>query len=148
MSPADLLGAPVIAPVEARVFEHPAVTRQRYRARLTALINRLIAMLDDIDGDPDLEDTGDDEPSLSAAVPVEAWQGSQDAWLQGPDDDREEACEDEGAEHDGREPEEDNDTSDLEASLCGVTFGIGAPGRYDHEANTAPFAMDQTPACT
>ena len=85
--------------------EHPALTTQRLRQRLTRLIDRLVCALDEIDGDPDFEDTGDHEPSLSASVPTLSWEGSQDRWLQGDDDEREDACEDEGAEHDGREPE-------------------------------------------
>jgi len=132
------------APAEVRVLEHPAVSRQRLRERLVVLIDRFITMLDDLDGDADLEDAGDDEPSLSAAVPVETSQGSQEGWLQGPDDDREDVCEDEGAEHDGREPEEDNDTSDYEASLCGVTFGVGACSALDAEGTSAPFVLDQS----
>ena len=131
------------AAVDVAVFEHPAVTRQRLRRRLTVLIDRLIAALDEIDGDPDLEDGADDEPSLSAAIPQAIWEGSQDAWAQGADDDREVACEDEGAEHDGREPEEDDDTSDYEASLCGVSFGVGTCSALDAEGTGAPFALDQ-----
>lgn len=87
------------------LIEHPAASRHRLRQRLSGLIDRLICALDDLDGDPDLEDGGDDEPSLSAAVPVAHWGGSQDGWIQGVEDDREDACEDEGGEHDGREPE-------------------------------------------
>lgn len=40
-----------------------AVYRLR-RAELEARIEELIALLDVIDGDPDIEDTGDDEPSI------------------------------------------------------------------------------------
>jgi hypothetical protein len=57
---------------------------------------------------------------------------------------KEEVCEDEGAEHDGREPEEDNDTSDYEASLCGITFGVGGPSGGDGEGTSAPFTLDQS----
>lgn len=128
----------------AEVFEHPAVSRQRLRRRLILLIDRLITALDEIDGDPDLEEGGDDEPTLSAAIPQTTWEGSQDAWVQGPDDDREEACEDEGAEHDGREPEEDDDKSDYEASLCGVSFGVGTYSALDAEGTGAPFELDQS----
>lgn len=85
--------------------EHPAVTKQRLRQRLSLLIERLVCALDEIDGDPDFEDGADDEPSLSASIPTLSWQGSQDRWLQGEEDEREDACEDEGGEHDGREPE-------------------------------------------
>lgn len=128
----------------AEVFEHPAVTRQRLRRRLTLLIDRLITALDEIDGDPDLEEGGDDEPTLSAAIPQTTWEGSQDAWVQGSDDEREEACEDEGAEHDGREPEEDDDKSDYEASLCGISFGVGSFSGEDNEGTSAPFTFDQS----
>ena len=38
------------------------------RKRLEAKISELIDMLDVLDGDPDLEDTGDDEPSLGSSV--------------------------------------------------------------------------------
>lgn len=87
------------------VIEHPAIERQRLRRKLERVIDKLIDALDTLDGDPDLEDGADDEPSLSAAVPRADRSGSQDAWIQGPDDDREDQCEDEG-EHDGREPED------------------------------------------
>lgn len=92
--------------MSADLVVHPAATRHQFRAQVCRLIDRLINVLDDIDGDTDLEPGGDDEPSLSAAVPTMSWEGSQDAWLQGPDDDREDQCEDEGGEHDGREPED------------------------------------------
>lgn len=94
----DAYSAP--APVE-----HPALTKQRLRERLTRLIDRLVCALDEIDGDPDFEDGADDEPSLSASIPTLSWEGTQDCWLQGEEDEREDVCEDEGAEHDGREPE-------------------------------------------
>ncbi|WP_374322172.1 hypothetical protein [Brevundimonas sp.] len=93
----------------ALVAEQPALTRQRLRIRLCNLIDRLMTALDEIDGDPDFEDGSDDEPSLGFQEARE-WD-SQDIiircsptggveWL-----DLEEACEDEGDEHDGREPE-------------------------------------------
>lgn len=97
----------------AMVLEHPAVTRQRLRQRLTLAINKLIRALDEIDGDPDLETDGCDEPSL-AFQEARLWE-SQDAIIRwspiGGDQftDLEEACEDEGA-SDG----------DMEPSLCGV----------------------------
>lgn len=87
-------------------IEHPALTKQRLRQRLTRLIDRLVCALDDIDGDPDFEDTGDSEPSLSASIPMMAWEGSQDGWIQGEEDDTEDACEDEGATTGDDEPED------------------------------------------
>lgn len=87
-------------------LEHPAISRQRLQQRLSGLIERLIDVMDSLDVDPDLEDGADDEPSLSASVPRSDWSASQVHWIQGAQDEREEACEDEGAEHDGREPED------------------------------------------
>lgn len=94
------------------LVEHPAASRHRLRQRLSGLIDRLICALDALDGDPDLEDGADDEPSLSftgymnqdVAIRTEPTGGLE--WL-----DLEEASEDEGGEHDGREP-----------SLVGVHF--------------------------
>ena len=89
------------------VIEHPAIGRQRLRRKLERAIDKLILALDTLDGDPDLEDGGDDEPSISFAMAM-----NQDAAIRweptgGPQfTDLEDACEDEGAEHDGREPEE------------------------------------------
>jgi hypothetical protein len=47
--------------------------------------DRIIAVLDRMDGDPDLEDGADAEPSLAAPEN----QGSQVTWLRGTDQDRE-----------------------------------------------------------
>lgn len=51
------------------------------------VVDHLVAALDIIDGDPDLEDGGDAEPSLGAP---ENHHGSQVVWLRGGDRDREE----------------------------------------------------------
>ena len=48
--------------------------------------DRIIAVLDRMDGDADLEDSADDEPSLGAP---ENTAGSQVTWLRGNDQDRE-----------------------------------------------------------
>lgn len=99
------------AAVERLGTYHDRYARHARRAeaamdRIERLRQSVISALDVIDGDPDFEPAGDDEPSLSAAIPTMAWEGSQDAWIQGPDDDREDQCEDEGGQHDGREPED------------------------------------------
>ncbi|MCJ2070061.1 hypothetical protein MKK75_14865 [Methylobacterium sp. J-030] len=49
--------------------------------------DRIIAVLDQLDGDPDMEDGADAEPSLAAPENVA---GSQMTWLRGGDQDREE----------------------------------------------------------
>lgn len=96
-------------------IEHPAVSRQRLRERLTALIDRLVTALDDLDGDPDLEDQGDDEDSLGSREPG-IWIGTayhvlgQDKLV--------------GWEPIGANDHEEEDEHD-EASLCGITFGAG-----------------------
>ncbi|SEH88612.1 hypothetical protein SAMN02799636_04283 [Methylobacterium sp. 275MFSha3.1] len=48
-------------------------------------VDHLVAALDEIDGDPDLEDGGDAEPSLGAPE----GQASQVVWLRGGDRDLE-----------------------------------------------------------
>jgi len=84
--------------------EHPAVARARYHTRLSTLVERLIRILDDLDGDPDLE------PSLShPEVPSRESQLYSANWLPigGPQfSDLEEACEDEGAITGDDEPED------------------------------------------
>jgi len=90
-----LLSGEPCDPITTGAFENPAVGRQRLRAKLESVIDRLIVALDGIDGDPDLELGGDDEPSLSG-VTFSSTGGS---------DDREDGCDDEGFDCD-REPEE------------------------------------------
>lgn len=60
------------------------------RRRLVSTVENLIALLDDIDGDENLEEEGDDEPTLG-------WTGNASWGQRGGDDDREEECEDEGS---------------------------------------------------
>lgn len=83
----------------------PAPSRTHYalRQRLEAAIERAVAILDNLDGDPD------SEPSLSAGVP-RPWTDQRD-WIEGATDDREEACEDEGAVTGDNEPDMDADCS-------------------------------------
>ncbi|KQS75475.1 hypothetical protein ASG32_27310 [Methylobacterium sp. Leaf361] len=50
------------------------------------IVDRIVAILDDGDGDPDREDGGDAEPSLGAP---ENHHGSQVVWLRGTDRDLE-----------------------------------------------------------
>ena len=61
----------------------PAQIR-RWRFYAEALIEQAIEILDAIDGDADLEDGGDGEPSLASPVGGK----SQIIWCAGADDDR------------------------------------------------------------
>jgi hypothetical protein len=104
---------------------HPAMSRHLFREQLTKLIARLIDTLDEIDGDPDLEPA----LGLSELRPYESQaHAAKLAPIGGPEwTDLEEACEDEGAQCDDEGAvEQDNDTSDYEASLCGITFGANS----------------------
>lgn len=83
-------------------IQHPAVARQRLRRKLEAAVERLILALDLMDGDPDLE------PSLSFALAMDQDNAIRTEPLGVNWIDSEDACEDEGAEHDGREPETHN----------------------------------------
>lgn len=78
-------------------------------SRINGLRETMVAQLDAITPDADLE------PSLSASIPQLRPFGSRDTWVQGADDERE-------GEHDGREPDHDD-----EASLVGT---VGSPDRH------------------
>jgi hypothetical protein len=58
---------------------------RRWRFYAESLIDQAITILDTLDGDADLEDGGDGEPSLASPVGGE----SQIIWCAGSDDDRE-----------------------------------------------------------
>ncbi|ODM71658.1 hypothetical protein A6X20_06865 [Bradyrhizobium elkanii] len=91
---------------------------RRLRRRAETAIDYLLLLLDRIDGDPDLEDGADLEPSLAAlerhpeCIPGESWlnapyrtrDGAQTVWSKGIRDDRED-------EHDGAEPDVDDEPS-------------------------------------
>ncbi len=62
----------------------PAELR-RWRFYAESLIEQAITILDTLDGDADLEDSGDGEPSLASPVGGD----SQLCWCAGADDDRE-----------------------------------------------------------
>lgn len=85
---------------------HPGSLRARMESAIESMMaacERLVAELDAMDGDPDLEDGADAEPSLGSLNPT-TW-ADQSNWSAGGTDELEDACEDEGGEHDGREPE-------------------------------------------
>lgn len=107
---------------------HPAASRHHLRQRLASLIDRLICTLDTIDGDCDLEEGGDDEPGLG-------WPSndniSQEYWvaLAPSFDDRE------------------DDGSDLEPSLCGVSVERGNTSDLEHECEDEGADPDDEPDC-
>lgn len=88
------------------LVRRPADTRSPLRRRMEKAVERLIALMDEMDGDPDLEDGADDEHSLGSLRASCVMTGAdQRGWAGGLGGDLEEACEDEGGEHDGREQE-------------------------------------------
>jgi hypothetical protein len=70
------------------------------RATVEQQIEDLISLLDFLDGDPDLE------PSLGWQVDYLGYFPQDPSNGYDTGDDREDDCEDEGADHDGREPED------------------------------------------
>ncbi len=79
-----------VIPFRRRVRPALPDTRTRIEGALALAldaVDHLVAALDDIEGDPDLEDGGDSEPSLGAPE----GQASQIIWLRGGDRDLEEA---------------------------------------------------------
>ncbi|MCJ2016879.1 hypothetical protein MKK84_05460 [Methylobacterium sp. E-065] len=77
-----------VAPAILAPLDGPALRASLEEAAQTALdaADRIIAVLDRMDGDADHEDGGDAEPSLAAP---ENTAGSQVTWLRGNDQDRE-----------------------------------------------------------
>lgn len=114
----------------AALILHPAASRHAFRAQVCRLVDRLIAMLDDIDGDADLEPAGDEEPSLSFTEPGlyigrdyhVLSQVKLASWLPNDADDREE--------------EDEHD----EPNLSGVTVGPGSPRDLEHGCDDEGFA--------
>ena len=88
---------------------------RRWRFYAESLIEQAITILDTLDGDADLEDGGDGEPSLACP----AGGDSQMCWCAGSDDDREEEIR---SEHD---------------SLTGTGVGHD-PGHRLHRARDRP----------
>ncbi|WP_439399118.1 hypothetical protein ACRQ5Q_17075 [Bradyrhizobium sp. PMVTL-01] len=93
-------------PLIAALADVVAPTASASAAAAAAVaIEQLISFVDELDGDADLEesgdleDAGDAEPSLGASNDV-----IQAGWARGPRDDRED-------EHDGREPDVDDELS-------------------------------------
>jgi hypothetical protein len=100
---------PVIDDLDIREDEVRTIAALHAQRRVAEeATERLIAFLDEVDApDEDLEDIGDDEPSLGS---LSSLGGSQNGWAAGRGDDLEE-------EHDGRE-----DGGDDEPSI-GVQYG-------------------------
>lgn len=116
------------ANLAAPVVLRPREQLRQLRAKIAATAQSLIDILDWIDGDPDLEDGGDYEPSLGALNDNQSrnqthWFGGGRGSDLGVTDELEEASEDEGAQCD--DEGEDSDNGD-----CG----------------RAPFTMDQVGA--
>ena len=92
--------------------------REFIRPLLESEIERLIAALDLLDADPDLEPEGNDEPWLGAP---DQQSGSWSGIMALGNDDREEECEDEGAQCE----DEGNDSGDREPELSGFNCAWG-----------------------
>lgn len=86
----------------SRPASSPRLTAKKQRMLVAAAIERLVDLLDEIEPD------ADEEPSLGWPSDYEFWpQASAEQQHfkgYGNGDDREAQCEDEGAEHDGKEP--------------------------------------------
>jgi hypothetical protein len=79
--------------------------QRNWRFYAEALIQQAIDVLDEIDGDSDLEDGGDAEPSLASPVGGDC----QIIWCVGSDDDRESL--------------EQQSSQESPKSACGLTCG-------------------------
>ncbi len=119
----------------------------RDRLTLSTTIERLIGLLDNMEGDPDSEDGADEEPWLGAPErhpepsrlkerKPDSVMHSQETWASGDAADHEEACEDEGAQCD----DEGAHPADDEYSL-GWTEEVDQVRRLEH----APCSDDKEP---
>lgn len=112
MSPAPATAAPPAEP---------------FRARLEEAVERLLVILDTLDGDPDFEDGADAEPSLGAPEGHD----NQLVWLRGTDSDRE-------IEH--RTPTTAADV------FAGMAATLADPARWTKGAEARNAAGERVPA--
>lgn len=106
------------------LLPHPALQRIELRKKLdraadqlTDALGRIVAMLDAIDGDFDIEDDetedqGDSEPSLGSIN-----RADQRVWAAG-------GCSDTEHEHDGKEPDVDREADYSHMTIHGVHVGM------------------------
>ena len=131
-------------PQAKTILEHPTVQRARLRAKCERAVDRLLAVLDLIDGDPDAE------PSLGFAEPRQNPHAygalDQTHIAEGATDDRED-------EHDGREPDEDaEDTLGRTEAIDQSRRQVGADdleprhGQRRHPARYQGHAPPRLPA--
>jgi hypothetical protein len=106
----------------ARAGETPIAALRRLRREAAAEVERLIALLDALEGDPDLEEPGDLEPSLG-------WTAT--GYL-GGDSDREDPSED-----------EDNHDSELDPAEMGIADSGAADEFMGEHAAIAAFRDDR-----
>jgi len=110
-------GAPAV------VVTHPREQLRQLRAKVAEAAQRLIDILDWIDGDPDYE------PSLGSVGTSNPHWMPVAVWAQGANDDREQVCEDEGAQCDDEGVDTDSEPDEI---------------ADNGECGPAPFAVDQT----
>lgn len=114
---------------------HTTETRVRFREAVGKEIDRLISLLDDLDGDPDLEPAGDEKDHSTA--------GQDGVWQTSPSqhDDDEPNGDDEPSFGEGRyvngkmEYDLEGDNSDDEPSLGWTTTGAFGLGNCEEENN-------------
>lgn len=100
---------------------------QPFRTRIEEAVERLLVILDRLDGDPDLEDGADVEPSLGAP------EGhiSQLVWLRGTDSDRE---------------IEDRAPVTAADIIAGMAATLADPARWTQSAEARDAAGEPVPA--
>lgn len=130
---------------ERYVREFVMVEQARLRARMEAAIEAMLAMLDELEGDVDLEPDNDDEPSLG-------WCDGANVHRYGTVDDREVEDEHDEDGHDREADDEGDPDQDLEpalgwnaeasqAHLMGAG-GAGVSGEEDEPSLGAPEGIE------
>ena len=111
----------------SNVVMHPREQLRQMRAKIAEAAQRLIDLLDQIDGDPDLEDGGDSEPSLGSLAQIHQGNWSASAWGSdiGATDDLEEQCDDDGIDTDSEPNADDQDSTWLVTPFAVDQSGAG-----------------------
>lgn len=121
-----------------RISKREAARLLALRDRLEQHLETMVAFLDEMDGDPDLE------PSLGSAAPHQ--QVTQEIWSTGTTDDREQECEDEGCDCEDEGSQCDDEgctTTDDEPSLGWTADGQLGNDCYGEDREYDPADMGE-----
>ena len=123
--------------MSAQIITHPREQLRQLRAKMADAVERLIAAMDEIDGDPDIEPSGDENETSLATMDGR----NHVIDFAGDTDDREVECEDEGHDSDTElNGDEGDNNADDEDNIWIVT-----PFALNQEGTKWAFGEGPTP---